>query len=93
MGLSKNRQRDGFVFGPLQLVPTPDTSLRKVGRALYRQLLELKVTAAQLLEKDFAKLKHELYDGVIVRLPNPIKQFVVQTDANIHAVGSVRLDK
>ena len=38
-------------------------------------------------------LKDELCDGVAVKLPNPDKPFVVETDAIIHAVGAVVLER
>ena len=58
---------------------------------LYKQVLELKVTASEVLEMAFAKLKDELCDGGALKLPNPDKPFVVETDASIHAVGAVLL--
>ena len=58
---------------------------------IYKQVLELKVTAAAVLETAFAKLKDELCDGVALKLPNPDKPFVMDTYASIHAVGAVLL--
>ena len=60
---------------------------------LYKQVLELKVTASEVLETAFAKLKDKLCDGVAVKLPNPDKPCVLETDASIHAVGAVLLQR
>ena len=59
---------------------------------LYRQVLELRVTASDVLETAFAKLKHELCDVVGIPLPNPDKPFlVVETDAGLHGIGGLLL--
>ena len=47
---------------------------------------ERKAPASEYLETAFAKLKDELCDGVAIRLANPDKPVVVETDARIHAV-------
>ena len=60
---------------------------------LYKKVLELNVTASEVLETAFAKVKDELCDGVDVKLLNPDKPFVVETDATIHAVGAVLLQR
>ena len=38
---------------------------------MYKHVLELKVTASEVVETALAKLKDELCDGVPVKLPNP----------------------
>ena len=48
---------------------------------LYKQVLELKVTASEVLETALTKLKDELCDGVALKLPNRDKQLVVETYA------------
>ena len=58
---------------------------------LYKQVLELKVPASEVVESAFAKLKDDLCDGVTVKLPNPDKPFVVESHASVHAVGAVLL--
>ena len=60
---------------------------------MYKEVLELKVTASEVWETAFAKLKDELCDGVAVKLANPDKPFVVEIDASIHAVGAVLLQR
>ena len=54
-------------------------------------MLEFKVTALEVFENAFAKLKGEFCDGVAVNLPNPDKPFVMDTYASIHAVGAILL--
>ena len=53
---------------------------------LYKHVIELNVTASEVLETAFAKLKDELCDGVAVKLSNLHRPFVVENDASIHAV-------
>ena len=52
-------------------------------------MLELNVTVSEALKTAFLKLKDELCDGVAVKLQNPDKPFVVDTDPPIHAGGAV----
>ena len=47
------------------------------------------MSASEVLEKAFAKMKAELCDEVAKLLPNPDKPFVVETDATIHALGAL----
>ena len=54
-------------------------------------MLDLKLTTSEVLETGFVKLKDELRKGVALKLPNPDKPFVVETDASIHAVGALVL--
>ena len=58
---------------------------------LYKQVLDLKVMASELVETDFRKLKDPLGDGVAVKLSNPDKPFVVETDERIPCLGAVLL--
>ena len=52
-------------------------------------MLGLKLTASEVLEMAFAILKYELCNGVVVKLPNPNKPFVLKTYASVHALGAV----
>ena len=67
--------------------------LEEYAESLYKQVLELKVTISEMLETAFAKLKDEPCDGIAVRLPNPDKPLIVETDASLYAVRAVLLQR
>ena len=69
------------------------THFAEYAKPFYKHVLELMVPASEVLEMAFANLKDELCDGVAVKLPNPDKSFVVETDASTHAVGAVLLQR
>ena len=49
------------------------------------------MTASEVLEMSFSKVKDELCTGVAVKLPNQDKSFVVEGDASVHALAAVLL--
>ena len=56
---------------------------------LYKQTNENAIVASDELRASFAALKKELCDSVSVRIPNPERPFIVETDASLIAVGAV----
>ena len=56
---------------------------------LYKQTTELRVLPTPELSDAFVKLKSDLCDSVALKLPNPEKPFVLETDASSVAVGAV----
>ena len=54
-------------------------------------MLELKLTAAHVLEMAISKLKDEICDVVSVQWPYPGQPFEVETNASLHAIGAVLL--
>ena len=72
----------------MQLLSTTYTSLRSGRRASVEHVLELKLTASEVLQTSFAKIKEELSDGVTGKLSNQEKMFLVESEPRIHAVGA-----
>ena len=56
---------------------------------LYKVSRESKIEATIELEEKFAQLKQELCDSIALRLPDPAKSFILETDASLIAVGAV----
>ena len=93
MAFSKNSQSDGIIPRLCNYYRRLIPHFAEYAEPLYKQVLELKVTATEVLETAFAKLNDELCDVVAVKLPNPDKPFVVETDASVHAIGAVLLQR
>ena len=56
---------------------------------LYKQTTKLRVLPTPELSGAFAKLKSDLCDSVALKLPNPEKPFLLETDASSVVVGAV----
>ena len=44
---------------------------------------------SEVMEQAFANLKDDICDGVAVKVLNPDKPFVVETDRSIHSGGAI----
>ena len=56
---------------------------------VYKQTMELRVLPMPELSDSFPKLNSYLCDSVALKLPNPEKPFLLETDASSVAVGAV----